>query len=245
MKKTDYISALTNIDDCFVEEAAFSSKSAYVNKRKLVLLVAAVLAMIVSLACIDNGLILVDPVEDDIFTYDGILEPAEVRLQEICKEYGIPTDMGFDDGYADCAGYRYQDMQVGDYYYEFGYVYTGYKIFAFYLTNDNESEIKIETISTLYNETEDECKTITEFIEDSGTTVIIRDFEEEWKVFGTGVYFSGEGINENLPFAENMWYGKCKGGTGFSHLNDKATEYAEIVFEEFKSDSHINEFINR
>ena len=38
----------------------------------------------------------------------------------------------------------------------------------------------------------------------SRITVIIRDFEKEWKVFGTGVYFSGEGINENLPFAENM-----------------------------------------
>lgn len=245
MKKTDYISALTNIDDCFIEEAAFSSKSAYVNKRKIVLLVAAVLAMIVSLGCIDNGLILVDPVEDDIFTYDGILEPGEVRLQEICKEYGIHTDMGIDDGYAECAGYYYQDMQVGDYYYEFGYVYTGYKTFAFYLTNDNESEIKIETINTLYNETEDECKTKTEYIKDFGTTVIISDFEKGWKVFGNGVHFSGEGINENLPFAENMWYGKCKGGTGFSRLNDKATEYAEIVFEEFKSDSHRNEFISR
>ena len=48
----------------------------------------------------------------------------------------------------------------------------------------------------------------------SRITVIIRDFEKEWKVFGTGVYFSGEGINENLHLQKicGMVNAKDKGG---------------------------------
>ncbi len=247
MKDLEYIKALTDIDESFVQEAMSSNKIKVTSKlsKKLIVAVAAVLALLTLLACVDNGITLVDSVEDDIFTDDGTLEPAEVRLKEICEEYGMPTDMGIDDGYADCTGYYYQDMQIGDYYYEFGYVSTGHKIFAFYLTNDNESEIKIETFQMLCNETEDEFKTETEYKKNCGTTVIMRDVEEGWKLFGSGSYFSGEAINENLPFAENMWYGKCKGGSGYSHLNDKAVEYADIVYKEFNSDSHRNEFVNR
>lgn len=251
MKKTDYISALTNIDDCFVEEAAFSSKSAYVNKRKIVLLVAAVLAMIVSLGCIDNGLILVDPVEDDIFTYDGILEPGEVRLMELCEEYGIPTDFDIS------GGLWLEEKHCGDYYYEYGWVKTSSKIFAFYITNDDLSEIKIETHQYLckndidefesvdqFREVE-EFKTDTKYIKNNGTTVLIHDVEEGWHIFGSNVYFSGEALNEYRPFAENMWYGKLYGGGGYSQLNENATEFVESIEDVIGSDSYRNEFISR
>ncbi|MBQ8623611.1 MAG: hypothetical protein IJ424_04440 [Oscillospiraceae bacterium] len=245
MKLDDFVNELTNIDDKIIEESAeilTSAKRTHNFSKKIIAIaVAAVLVMLTAVVCIGYDVaIIVDPVENDLFLYDGRLEKGEVRLKEICEEYGIPTDIDI------TGGYWLDTKYSGDYYYEYGYVKTASKIFAFYLTNDDESEIKMETHQYLCNEDIDEFKADTEYVKSNGTTVIIHDVEEGWKVFGSQVYFSGEAINEyGLPFAENMWYGKLYGGGGYSRLNDKATEFAESYEDVIRSDSYKNEFVNR
>lgn len=256
MKKTDYITALTNIDDCFVEEAAMHASdpktARKLSKRFIAVAVAAVLVLLTTVVCFGNdGSIVVDIVESDLFQYDGKLEPGEVRLMELCEEYGIPTDFDIS------GGLWLEEKHCGDYYYEYGWVKTSSKIFAFYITNDDLSEIKIETHQYLckndidefesvdqFREVE-EFKTDTKYIKNNGTTVLIHDVEEGWHIFGSYVYFSGEALNEYRPFAENMWYGKLYGGGGYSQLNENATEFVESIEDVILSDSYRNEFINR
>lgn len=240
MTGNELLDRMDLINSEYVEEALDSAPKRVINRKRVLLVaVAAVLVMLTSLAWVDNGFILVDPVENDIFLYDGKLEPGEVRLMELCEEYGIPTDFDI------TGGFWLDEKHSGDYYYEYGWVKTASKIFAFYITNDDTSEIKIETHQYLCNEDVNEFKTDTEFVKSNGTTVIIHDVEEDWNIFGSYVYFSGEALNENLPFAENMWYGKLYGGGGYSRLNEKATEFAESVEDVIRSNSYKNEFVNR
>lgn len=189
MKKTDYISALTNIDDCFVEEAAFSSKSAYVNKRKIVLLVAAVMMAIMLVACstyeyVESIEIEILSLEDEMIEYIpdyevksrvsyGGQENKSVRLKEIAIEKGYNEEI---------TTSFYACKKLEQVFVEAGAFHTDKEAFAFLYTNvDNFAQ---DTYVYLLLESEKggayKCQKVTIDV-DSAYEVVIS-VENGWKI---------------------------------------------------------------
>ncbi len=240
MKDIDYISSLTNIDDCFLEEASGSCKMKTkhnFSKKIIAIAIAAVLAVLTSVVCVAYNSIIASARKDTcLFAQTHPLHTLSadmVRLKELCEEYNIDTNFYMS------AVYDYHIKHVDDYYYEYGFVETESIMFAFYLTNDDSLEIKIETHQYLHNKDNGGFDTQSHFVKNYGNTVIIKEVEEGWESYGTTVLMYGDGLDRTLG---NEVYSASAYN---SRLSNEGNGHAESLVGKFHSESYQQEFISR
>ncbi len=187
MKDLEYISALTNIDDEFVNEAATAAKTVSItNKRKIALLVAAVMMAVMLVAC--SALIARSEIFTDEIPSVTVNERLEVmKDQTIDKFFAHLRELMDDHGIAeeDVITKACQEYLSHGYYFDEMLVATKDKLIGRIITDAKNFTFDVELIGFFYNEKTEEFKTVSQTATSSGGKLeIVMDAEKGWICYG-------------------------------------------------------------
>ncbi len=192
MKNLEYIKALTDIDDEFVNEAEIAAKTVNItSKRKITPLVAAATIGLMLVAC--SILTATSEVFTDKSPRDEVNNRVEAlteqttsedfyddyisRLAEIAAEYGIAEE--------DIVDKTYQEYIRNGYYFDEVILITKDTAIGRIITDAESFIFDVEFIGFFYNEKTDEFKTISQKTTAPGGKIeIIMNAERGWECFG-------------------------------------------------------------
>lgn len=206
MKDLEYIKALTDIDESFVQEALSvndSTTKRRFSKRFVAIAVAAAILVLIATGWIyasnisaqfkiSKSISLPDSIANEVpipvltpnstnAEYGGY-EHLLTRLPIIAEQYGVT--------YEEVSHYRLKND--GEYFIETGAFFTDDEAFAFFFTSDSVLETENHVYVVLYNEQKNEYKYEHRSFINTGSYTVSVKAEHGWSIIGAGSYFFSE-----------------------------------------------------
>lgn len=188
MNDFEYIKALTDIDDGFVQEASTAAKITHISrKRKIVLLVAAATMALMLVAC---GVYNILAASSEVYTsrYTSVtvndridaMDPLQYdsdHVSTVALEYGIAKE--------DIVVKHYNEYLSHGYYFDEVFIVTKETAVARIVTDAKNFTFDVEFIGFFHNEKKDEFKAVSQKTTAQGGTIeIIMNAEDGWECFG-------------------------------------------------------------
>lgn len=231
MRGNEFLDKMDLVDPMYVE-AADSTTVKLSPKRKIVLLVAAVMLVLVATGWmyaanisvqfkISKSISLPDSIANGVpipvltpnstnAEYDGH-EHIPIRLPRIAEQYGVT--------YEEISHYRVKND--GEFFIETGAFFTDEEAFAFFFTSDSVFETENHVYVVLYNAQKDEYKYEHRSFTNMGSYTVTIQAEHGWSIIGAGSYFFSETTSTGAGKIKDM------------HDQEKELEIAEMISQEY------------
>lgn len=189
MKKTDFFSALTDIDDAYILESASALKPIHRINRRTGLLIAAALMALMLVACgVYSMYAASSKVKTEEFPDITVSERVEAirdwtmdsyleHFNDLMEEHGIAPE--------DVVDKIYDEYLRNGYYFDEMIVVTKEKAVARIITDADKFTFNVEFVGYFYNEKNDEFKTVSQSTTAQGGKIeIVMIAEKGWECFG-------------------------------------------------------------